>query len=173
MSRYLSFRTIFVSFETINAQQPASSRTSRSLAALAATFSITLLQSGSVLAADMPNTCPVDGCEVSIKTVEKAGSELQLVLDSNFTPDNSKNHFHMWWGEQYTPEQVGRNAKTEYNVEQGKWHRHDDYPVYVTTGSASVEIREGATTLCVTSADGDHNVLDAQKFHCMDVSEFL
>lgn len=124
-------------------------------------------------AADMPNTCPVDGCDVSIATIEKEGPELKVTLNSNFTPDNSKNHFHMWWGEQYKPEQVGRNAKSEYNVEQGKWHRHDDYPVYITTGSASVEVREGAVTLCVTAADGDHNVLDAENFHCMNVSDHL
>lgn len=128
---------------------------------------------GHLSAADMPNTCPVDGCEVAISAVEKAGEELQITLDSNFTPDNSKNHFHMWWGEQYKTEQVGRNAKSEYDQEQGKWHRHDDYPVYVTTGSASVGVREGAVTLCVTAADGDHNVLDAENFHCVDVSEHL
>lgn len=128
---------------------------------------------GSAFAADMPNTCPVDGCEVAITAVEKSGEELQVTLDSNFTPDNSKNHFHMWWGEQYTTEQVGRNAKSEYNAEQGKWHRHDDYPIYITTGSASLAVREGATTLCVTAADGDHNVLDAEKFHCMDVGDLL
>lgn len=128
---------------------------------------------GYALAADMPNTCPVDGCEVSIAAVEKSEDELKITLDSNFTPDNSKNHFHMWWGEQYTAEQVGRNAMSEYSAVQGKWHRHDDYPNYVTTGSASVAVREGATTLCVTAADGDHNVLDAEAFHCMDVSEHL
>ena len=147
--------------------------------AKAKTFVFTLLastavaQTYSVSAADMPNTCPVDGCEVSILSIEKSENELKLTLESNFTPDNSKNHFHMWWGEQYKPEQVGSNAKSEYNVEQGKWHRHDDYPVYTTTGSASVEVREGATTLCITAADGDHNVLDPQNFHCMDVSEYL
>jgi len=145
---------------------------SRSLA-LSVLFGLVIGHAGIVIAADMPNTCPVDGCEVSIGGVEKSGGELQVTLESNFTPDNSKNHFHMWWGEQYKTEQVGRNAKSEYNVEQGKWHRHDDYPVYITTGSASVEVREGATTLCVTAADGDHNVLDAEKFHCMDVAEFL
>ena len=128
---------------------------------------------GYLAAADMPNTCPVDGCEVKIAGVEKSGEELKLTLDANFKPDNAKNHFHMWWGEQYKPEQVGRNAKNEYNVEQGKWHRHDDYPEYITTGSASVSVRDGATTLCVTAADGDHNVLDAQNFHCVDVSSQL
>lgn len=134
---------------------------------------ISLTHSLLAIAADMPNTCPVDGCDVSILEIEKSGEELQVTLDSNFTPDNSKNHFHMWWGEQYKTEQVGRNAMSEYSVEQGKWHRHDDFPVYITTGSASVTVRDGASTLCVTAADGDHNVLDADKFHCVDVSEHL
>lgn len=130
-------------------------------------------QAGYGVAADMPNTCPVDGCEVSILAAEKAEEELKITLEANFTPDNSKNHFHMWWGEQYTAEQVGRNAMSEYSAVQGKWHRHDNYPTYLTTGSASIAVREGATTLCVTAADGDHNVLDAETFHCIDISAHL
>ena len=123
-------------------------------------------------AADMPNSCPVDGCIVTIQAVEKSGDELSVTLESNFTPDNSRNHLHMWWGEQFTVKQVGRNA-SDHGVEQGKWHRHDDYPIYVTTGAASTAVRDGATTLCVTSADRDHNVLDAGEYHCMDVSQYL
>jgi len=125
------------------------------------------------IAADKPNACPVDGCLATIVGIKSAGEELEVTLETNYTPDNSRNHLHMWWGEQFTSQQVGRNAKSEHSVTQGKWHRHDDFPVYITTGSASVEVREGATTLCVTAADGDHNVLDAEKFHCMDVSKFL
>jgi len=126
-----------------------------------------------VLAAEMPNACPVDGCEVNIVDVKKSADELELTLDANYTPDNARNHLHMWWGEQYIPQQVGRNAKNEYNVDQGKWHRHDDYPVYVTSGAASTGIRDGAVTLCVTAADRDHNVIDADVFHCMDVADYL
>ncbi len=132
-----------------------------------------LTLAGIVTAADMPNSCPVDGCKVSIAKVESAGEELQITLDANYTPDNTKNHLHMWWGEQYTSKQVGRNAKSEHNVEQGKWHRHDDYPTYVTTGAASTTIRDGATMLCVTAADRDHNVIDADAFNCVDVSPQL
>ena len=124
-------------------------------------------------AADMPNSCPVDGCLVSITAVEKSDTELAVTLEANYAPDNTRNHLHMWWGEQYTAQQVGRNALSEHGVEQGKWHRHDDYPKYITTGAASTSVREGATTLCVTAADRGHNVLDATLFHCMDVSEFL
>ncbi len=127
----------------------------------------------SLNAADMPNACPVDGCEVSILSVDPAGDELVLMLEANFTPDNARNHLHMWWGGQYTVEQVGRNAKSEFGVEQGKWHRHDSYPEYTTTGAASVAVRDGASTLCVTAADRDHNVLDAELFHCVDVSKYL
>ncbi|MEM9602859.1 MAG: hypothetical protein AAGA11_08350 [Pseudomonadota bacterium] len=127
----------------------------------------------SAKAADMPNSCPVDGCIVTISAVDRDGDELRVTLASNFTPDNSRNHFHMWWGEQYDVRQVGRNASSEHSVEQGKWHRHDDYPLYLTTGAASTTVREGATTLCVTAADRDHNVLDAALFDCMDVSQQL
>ena len=40
----------------------------------------------------MPNACPVDGCEVRIVAVEKAGEELELTYQANFTPDVAKGH---------------------------------------------------------------------------------
>jgi hypothetical protein len=124
-------------------------------------------------AAEMANSCPVDGCLVTITSVEKAGEELSVTLEANYQPDNARNHLHMWWGEQYEVRQVGRNASSEHGVEQGKWHRHDDYPVYITSGAASIAVRDGSTTLCVTAADRGHNVIDAEQFHCMDVSQHL
>ena len=124
-------------------------------------------------AADMPNACPVDGCKVQIMSVKRSGSELQLTLKSNFTPDVSKNHIHVWWGEKYTSKQVGRNAVPVHGVKQGRWHRHDDYPVYVTTGAASTTARDNAKTICVTAADRGHNVLNATLFHCVDASSHL
>ncbi|MCG7522555.1 hypothetical protein [Ruegeria sp. Ofav3-42] len=122
---------------------------------------------------DMPNACPVDGCEVRIVSVEKNGDELTITYEANFKPDVSKNHLHAWWGESYAVEQVGRNAQSEFNVEQGRWHRHGDYPSYVTKEAASTSARDGATTMCVTAADRDHNILDASKYHCVDVQEHL
>ncbi len=124
-------------------------------------------------AAEMANSCPVDGCLVTITSVEKSGDELAVTLEANYTPDNARNHLHMWWGEQYDVRQVGRNALSEHGVEQGKWHRHDDYPNYVTSGAVSTAVRDGATILCVTAADRGHNVLDAEQFDCMDVSQYL
>ena len=121
----------------------------------------------------MPNACPVDGCEVKIASVKPSGEELELTFDSNFTPDVSKNHFHVWWGEKFTVQQSGRGAKPVYGVEKGAWHRHDDYPTYVTQGAASTSVRDGAMTLCVSAADRDHNILDIEVYHCVDVSDHL
>lgn len=133
----------------------------------------TLFGAGSALAADpMANACPVDGCEVKIVAVKQSGSELALTFEANFKPDVSKNHLHVWWGENFDVKQVGRNAKA-FGVEKGKWHRHDDYPSYTTTGAASTSIRENAVTICVTAADRDHNVLDAGLYHCVDASSHL
>ena len=133
----------------------------------------TLIGAGPVLAADpVANACPVDGCEVKIVSVKSSGNELALSFEANFKPDVSKNHLHVWWGENYDVKQVGRNAKA-FGVEKGKWHRHDDYPDYTTTGAASTSIREDAVTICVTAADRDHNVLDADLYHCVDASSHL
>ncbi len=125
------------------------------------------------LEAAMPNACPVDGCEVKIMGVKRSGAELELTFDSNFTPDNSKNHFHVWWGENFTVEQVGRNAEPLYGVKQGRWHRHDDYPTYVTQGAASTSVRGDAVTLCVSAANRNHNILDVKIYHCVDVKDKL
>ncbi|MGD2012235.1 MAG: hypothetical protein PVH37_10590 [Desulfobacterales bacterium] len=128
--------------------------------------------SGLALAA-MPNACPVDGCDVKILEVNRSGDELEITFKANFTPDVSKNHFHVWWGENFTVEQVGRNAQTVHGVEQGRWHRHADYPTYITQGAASTSVRGDAVTICVSSADRNHNILDVKVYHCVDVSDKL
>lgn len=134
---------------------------------------VALWLSGVVAGDAMPNSCPVDGCEIKILRVAPENGELRVTFDANFTPDVSKNHIHVWWGEQYDVKQVGRNAKSEFGVVQGKWHRHDDYPEYLTTGAASLRVRGTATTLCTTAADRNHNVLDPVLHHCLDISEHL
>ena len=128
----------------------------------------------STLSADaMPNACPVDGCEVKIAAVQRMGDELELTFTSNFTPDVSKNHFHVWWGEQYTVKQVSRNAKTVHGVKQGRWHRHADYPKYITQGAASTSVRGDAVTICVSAADRHHNILNVDVYHCFWVRDKL
>ena len=128
---------------------------------------------GALAAEPLPNACPVDGCEVKIAGVKRFGDELKLTFESNFSPDVSKNHFHVWWGEKYTVKQVGRNAETVHGVTQGRWHRHDEYPTYVTKGAASTGVRGEAVTICVSAADRNHNILDVQIYHCVDASSHL
>lgn len=123
--------------------------------------------------ATMPNACPVDGCEVQIVEVERAGTELKLTFKANFAPDLSKNHIHIWWGESFTVKQVSRNAEPVHNVKQGAWHLTDDYPTYTTQGPASTGSRNGAVSLCVSTSDRNHNIIDVNAFHCVDVSDKL
>lgn len=149
------------------------SNSCRRIAICAPLMATTLIGNSHVLASEpAANACPVDGCEVKILAVKPAGDELALTFKANFKPDVSKNHLHVWWGEQYDVKQVGINATT-FGVEQGKWHRHDDYPNYTTTGAASTSIRDGTVTICVTAADRNHNVLDASLYHCVDASDNL
>ncbi len=126
-----------------------------------------------VAAGEMPNACPRDGCDVRILAVEPADGELAVTFESNFTPDVSKNHFHVWWGDRFDVKQVGRGAGPEHGVVQGDWHRHDDYPVYVTREAASTSLREDTTTLCVAAADRNHHIIDIDVYDCVDVADHL
>jgi len=131
------------------------------------------LGSRAPLAADMPNACPVDGCTVEIVAAKRVGDEIQLTLKANYSPDMSKNHIHVWWGENFTVQQVSNNAEPVYKVKQGEWHPMADYPVYVTQSAASTKVRGNAKTLCVSPADRNHDILDVKIFNCMDVSSAL
>jgi len=133
----------------------------------------TLVWVGAATAASMPNACSVDGCDVKIVGVAKAEGELEITFESNFMPDVSKNHFHVWWGENFTVEQVSRNAQTVHGVKQGRWHRHADYPSYITQGASSTSVRGQAATICVSAADRNHNILDVKVYDCVDVSDKL
>jgi hypothetical protein len=121
----------------------------------------------------LPNACPVDGCEVKIVSVQKEGDELRLTLEANYTPDMSRNHVHVWWGENFTVEQVSNNAEPVHHVKQGEWHPTADYPDYVTQSAVSTKVRGKAKTICVSAGDRNHDILDVTKFQCMDVSGHL
>lgn len=122
---------------------------------------------------DGNNSCPVDGCMVTITSAELVNGEVRITFDSNFTPSMSKNHFHVWWGEHWAVQQVTANAETWYEMEQGVWVPTDSYPTFVTEGVISVEKRGAATTLCVTSANRDHEVLDPWLLDCRDLAGLL
>lgn len=119
------------------------------------------------------NACPVDGCVVTIADITAEGAELAVTFESNFAPDMSKNHIHVWWGELYTIEQVSNNAEPTYGVDQGDWHPTADYPSYTTTGAASMDARGEAVTLCVTAADRNHDILDPAVSDCRDITGLI
>ena len=119
------------------------------------------------------NACPVDGCIAKSTSVSKEGDELAVEFEANFMPEMSKNHLHVWWGDRFDVKQVSNNAETEHSVAQGDWHPTDIYPSYVTTGAASVTQREGTTVLCVSPADRNHDIIDAEEFMCLDVADQL
>jgi len=143
--------------------------------ALALLAALPLLALGQMSRADdpLPNACPVDGCEVQIVSVQKDGDELRLTMKANFTPDFSRNHVHVWWGDNFTIKQVSNNAEPVYHVKQGEWHPTDEYPSYLTQSAASTKVRGKSTTLCVSAADRNHDILDVTKFQCIDVSGYL
>lgn len=129
---------------------------------------------GRVAAQDaLPNACPVDGCEVKIAEVKRAGDELELKFEANFTPDFSKNHIHVWWGDNFTVQQVSNNAETVHHVKQGEWHPTADYPTYMTQSAVSLAVRGSSTQVCVSAADRNHDILDIKLLHCVDVSSSL
>src|SRR3546814_4810959 len=91
----------------------------------------------------------------------------------SFARGISRNHCHVWGVENYTVEQVSNDAEPNYGVKQGDWHLTDEFPVYTTQSEASVSVRSGAHTLCVTAADRSHDIFDPKVYHCVDVSEHL
>lgn len=143
-------------------------------------FMLTMPLAAGLLAALAPaanaqdsNACPVDGCEVSIASAALEGEELALEFAANFEPDMSKNHIHVWWGENFTVQQVSNNAEPTYGVEQGDWHPTADFPDYVTTGAASTSVRGEAVSLCVSAADRNHDILDPNIVTCYSVEALL
>lgn len=117
------------------------------------------------------NACPPEGCEISITDVAVEGEELMLTWESNFDPDVSRNHIHVYW-DIYSADQVSSDAEAR-GVTQGDWHPTDAYPTYTTESGASVANRADSTTICVTAADRDHAVLDSSIEDCRDVSSLL
>ena len=122
---------------------------------------------------ELQNACPVDGCSVKIVGVTRAGDELQLTLEANYAPDMSKNHIHVWWGDNYKVEQVSNDAETVHHVKQGEWHPMADYPSYITQSAASMKVRGNSKTICVSPADRNHDIIDVKVFQCVDISNQL
>ena len=144
---------------------------SNHLVVLSAFFSVVAATGPSI--AQESNACPVDGCMVEILSASADGDELAIEFGGNFMPDMSKNHIHVWWGENFTVQQVSNDAETVHGVTQGDWHPTADYPNYVTTGAASVSARETATSVCVSAADRNHDILDVNLVTCRSVADLV
>jgi hypothetical protein len=122
-------------------------------------------------AAAQQNACPVDGCRVTITDVQKSGTELRITWKTNYTPDFSKNHVHVFW-DKYTADQVSNDAAARGEV-QGEWVPTDDNPIFVTGDVVSTSKRGTSTKVCVTAGDRDHNVIDSSIVNCRDVADLL
>lgn len=122
----------------------------------------------------LPNACPVDGCEITIANAAVQDGEIGITFDANYSPNFERNHIHIFWDSQEAGA-VSSDFQERGFAEQGKWHPTDEYPNYVTQADASVssEFRGDSTTLCVTAADTDHAVINADIVHCRDVAELL
>src|SRR3546814_18624180 len=102
---------------TMSNAVPAGHRASLGGALLAASWTA-IAGAGAMAQDNLPNACSVDGCEVPIAEVAKAGDELAVTLDANFMPDVSRKLFHVWWGEKYTVEQEIGQASCRARVGQ-------------------------------------------------------
>ena len=120
----------------------------------------------------LSNSCPVEGCQVEITDAVKDGNELRLTWTTNFAPDDSRNHIHVYW-DTYEPEQVSNDAETAHGVTQGDWVPTDAHPDFVTEGPVSVSQRGTSANVCVTAGDGEHNVIDVSIEQCREVSDLL
>jgi hypothetical protein len=126
---------------------------------------------GGTTVAPAANACPVEGCKITIASAEKAGDEIVLRFDANFTPDISRNHFHVYW-DRFDAKQVSNDAQTRHGVVQGDWEPTADNP-FTTAGTVSVSVRQASTRVCVTAGDRDHNVLDPSLVDCRDVGALV
>jgi len=117
------------------------------------------------------NACPADGCSITITDVAREGDEIAVTWEANFVPDVSRNHIHVYW-DTYTADQVSSDAESR-GVTQGEWVPTDVVPTYVTEGAVAVAVRGDSTTICVTTGDRDHAVIDSSLVDCRDVSDLL
>lgn len=121
--------------------------------------------------APVSNACPSEGCSVTITDATLQGDEIEVTWATNFVPDISKNHIHIFW-DIYTADEVSSDAEARGFV-QGEWVPTASFPTYVTEGAVSVKKRGGSTTLCATAGDRDHAVIDPSIVDCIDVSDLL
>jgi hypothetical protein len=122
-------------------------------------------------AAAQSNACPAEGCMATIDNVEDAGDEIKVSFSSNYAPEISGNHYHVYW-DRFDAKQVSEDAETKHGVTQGEWEPTADNP-FTTTGAAAAGQRGESTTICVTPGDKNHNVIDPAVVNCRDAASLL
>jgi hypothetical protein len=124
-------------------------------------------------AQNLSNACPVDGCVVKIKSIALSDGEVKIEFEANFLPSMSKNHLHVWWGENFDIKQVTSDAESEYGMTHGSWHPTDEYPFYTTRKAVSLKSRGEAVTICVTASDRSHIILNPEEKNCKSIANLL
>jgi hypothetical protein len=132
-----------------------------------------LLMPVSGYAQSLTNACPVDGCVVKIKSLALDDGEIKIEFETNFLPSMSKNHIHVWWGENFDIKQITSDAENKYGLKHGKWHPTGDYPIYTTRKGASMKSRGEATTICVTASDRSHIIFNPEEKDCKSIANLL
>jgi hypothetical protein len=122
-------------------------------------------------ATDQANACPIDGCTIQISDVERVGGELSVTFATNFDPDVSRNHIHIYW-DTYTADEVSNDAAAR-GVEQGRWVPTAVVESFVTEGDVAMAERGSSTTVCVTAGDRNHDVIDSALVDCRDVADLV
>jgi hypothetical protein len=121
--------------------------------------------------APVANACPAEGCQIKIVDATREGGEIAVTWEANFVPDVSKNHIHVYW-DRYTAGQVSSDAEARGKT-QGEWVPTDVVPTYVTESAVAVATRGESTTICATTGDRDHVVIDEALVDCRDVADLL
>ena len=84
----------------------------------------------------------------------------------NFTPSLQSFHAHFFW-DTISPKQAGTNAATKYGATVGTWELTDKQP-FRSEGELRVANRPAAAKqVCVTVADVNHALVDADVFDCI------
>jgi len=110
-----------------------------------------------------PAACDGGLC-IQIDDVTVDGGDLLITWTADgFVPDTAATHAHFYWGI-YDAAQVGTNA-----TDRAPWELTDAQP-FVPGGEMQLVNRpDGADTVCVTAADGEHAVIEPANHSCFPI----
>jgi len=115
--------------------------------------------------------CPEEGCIVEIASIQPAGDEFIVQFRSNFQPEMSGNHFHLWWKSELDVRSMSLDEEVRLGDPKGEWDPTENYPLHVTTGASSFQNRGDSNELCVSAGDARHNIIDPDVYDCKSVPD--